>query len=164
MGVSVTTITQEFISPGIAPNRLFKALFLEGHDLLPKLLPQFIKSIDRIEGDGGAGSIEQVNFTQSSHYKYAKHRITELDKEGFACKYTMIEGDPLSDKLEFIRYEVKLDGRDGGMSSICKMMSEYHVLGQYEINQEEIKSGKESAVGIYKAVETYLLENPLVYA
>lgn len=44
------------------------------------------------------------------------------------------------------------------------MMSEYHTIGGYEINEEEIKGGKESAMGIYKVVEAYLLENPHVYA
>lgn len=62
MGVS--KITQEFGSP-VAAGRVFRALILESNTLMPKLLPQFIKSVDTLQGDGGAGSIEQVNFTQS---------------------------------------------------------------------------------------------------
>ena len=91
-----------------------------------------------------------------------KHRIEELDKENFVCKYRMIEGDVLSEKLESIANEVKFEGADGG--SICKMTSEYHTKEGFEIEEEEIKDGKAKAIGIYKVVEAYLLENPNVYA
>ncbi|PIN08414.1 hypothetical protein CDL12_19015 [Handroanthus impetiginosus] len=160
--MGVTTITQEFTSP-IAAGRLFKALILESNNLIPKLIPQSIKSVEILQGDGGAGSIEQVNFTESSHFKYVKHRIDELDKENFVCKYTMIEGDALGGKLESIGYEIKFEPSNGG-GCICKMTSKYHALGEHEIKEEEIKAGKESAMGIYKVVEAYLLENPHVYA
>ncbi|GFQ05718.1 pathogenesis-related protein sth-2 [Phtheirospermum japonicum] len=157
----VTSVTQEFIGP-VAPARLFKALILNSNDLIPKLVPQFIKSIDLLQGDGGAGSIEQVNFTESSHFKYVKHRINELDKENYVCKYTAIEGDSLGDKLESIDYEIKFEPSDNG-GCVCTMTSKYRAIGEHEVQEEEIKAGKESAMGIYKIVETYLLENPNVY-
>ena len=99
----------------------------------------------------------------ASHFKYVKHRLDELDKDNFVCKYTMIEGDALGDKLESIAYEVKFEAAsDGGC--ICKMISKYNTIGDFEIKEEEIKAGKDSAIGIYKVVEAYLLENPQVYA
>lgn len=61
--MGITKVTQEFPSP-IAPGRAFRALILESNTLIPKLLPQFIKSVDLLQGDGGVGSIEQVNFTE----------------------------------------------------------------------------------------------------
>ncbi|CAI9776784.1 unnamed protein product [Fraxinus pennsylvanica] len=160
--MGVTRINQEFGSPVAAP-RLFKALILDSNTLLPKLLPQSIRSVDTLQGDGGAGTIEQVNFTESSHFKFVKNRIDELDKDNFVCKYTMMEGDALGDKLEFIAYEIKFEeGSNGGC--ICKMASEYHTIGNLEVKEDEIKAGKDSAMGIYKVVEAYLLENPHVYA
>ncbi|XP_021290867.1 pathogenesis-related protein STH-2-like isoform X1 [Herrania umbratica] len=160
--MGVTSFTQEFTCP-IAAARIFRALIIESNTLIPKLLPQFIKSVDVIQGDGGAGSIEQVNFTEATHFKYVKHRIDELDKENLICKYTMIEGDALGDKLECVAYEVKFETiSDGGCT--CKMTSNYHTLGEFEIKEEEIKAGKDKAMGIYKVVEAYLLENPTVYA
>ncbi|KAH7842375.1 hypothetical protein Vadar_004581 [Vaccinium darrowii] len=141
---------------------MFTALIVDSKNLIPKLLPQFIKSVEVVEGDGGAGSIEQVNFSEASHFKYVKHRIDELDKENFVCKYTMIEGDPLGDKLESIAYDVRFEAAsDGGC--ICKMTSKYNTIGEVEVKEEEIKSGKDSAMGIYRVVEAYLLENPHVY-
>lgn len=61
--MGVTTITQEIISP-ITPNRLFKALIVDSKSLIPKLLPQLVENVDLLQGDGGAGSIEKVNFTK----------------------------------------------------------------------------------------------------
>lgn len=99
----------------------------------------------------------------ASPFKYVKHRMDELDKENFVCKYTLIEGDPLGDKLECISYEVKFEAAsDGGC--ISKMTSNYKTIGDFEIKEEEIKAGKDSAIGVYKVVEAYLLENPQVYA
>ncbi|PKH93986.1 hypothetical protein CRG98_049781, partial [Punica granatum] len=61
--MGVTSFTQEFPCP-ISPARMFRALIVESSDLIPRLLPQFIKSVELVEGDGGAGSIERVNFTE----------------------------------------------------------------------------------------------------
>ncbi|KAH6769636.1 hypothetical protein C2S52_014439 [Perilla frutescens var. hirtella] len=160
--MGVTKITQEFNSP-VAAGRAFRALILESNTLMPKLLPQSIKSVDILKGDGGVGSIEQVNFTENSHFKYMKNRIDELDKENLVCKYTMIEGDALADKIESIAYEIKFEESDEG-GCVCKMSSEYRTFGGYEVKEEDVKAGKESAMAIYKVVEAYLLENPNVFA
>ncbi|KAL6186018.1 hypothetical protein ACLB2K_042140 [Fragaria x ananassa] len=84
-----------------------------------------------------------------SHFQYVKHRIDELDQDNYVCKYTMIEGDALGDKLESIGYEVKFEAASDG-SSICKMTSNYNTIGEAEVKEEEIIAGKNSAMGIYK--------------
>ena len=61
--MGVTTFTQEY-SSSVAPSRMFKALIVDSRNLLPKLLPQFVKDVTVIQGDGEAGSIEQVNFNE----------------------------------------------------------------------------------------------------
>ncbi|XP_061349215.1 pathogenesis-related protein STH-2-like [Gastrolobium bilobum] len=160
--MGVTTFTQEY-SSSVAPSRMFKALIIDSRNLLPKLLPQFVKDVNVIQGDGEAGSIEQINFNEASPFKYLKHRIDVLDKDNLVCKYTMIEGDPLGDKLESIEYEVKFEAtNDGGC--FCKMTNNYKTIGEFDVKEEEIKEGRESTIGIYRVVESYLLENPQVYA
>lgn len=47
----------------VTPNRMFKALILESHKLCPQLMFSSIKSIEYTEGEGDAGSIKQMNFT-----------------------------------------------------------------------------------------------------
>lgn len=58
-----------------------------------------------------------------------------LDKVNLVCKYTMIKGDPLGNKLESIAYEVKFEATsDGGC--LCKMTSKYNTIGGFEVKEE----------------------------
>ncbi|XP_030463073.1 major allergen Pru ar 1-like [Syzygium oleosum] len=160
--MDITTFTQEFTAP-IAPSRMFKALILDSHNLIPKIAPQGIKSIEFIEGDGGVGSIKQTNFADGGHLKCLKHKIDTLDCDNLVCKYTLIEGDVIFDKIEFVVYEVKFEASSNG-GCVCKMSSEYHAKAGVELKEEDIKQGKEKAMGLYKVVEEYLSANPDAYA
>ncbi|XP_030519923.1 major strawberry allergen Fra a 1-3-like [Rhodamnia argentea] len=146
------------ITSSIAPSRIFKALVLESHNVLPKIVPEGIKSVEFIEGDGGVGSIKKTNFAESSPIKYMKHKVEALDADSLYCKYTMIESDIKFDKIDFVVEEVKFVA--AGSRSVCKMTSEYHVKEGCELKEEEIKKGKDKAMGLYKAVEEYLVANP----
>lgn len=76
--------------------------------------------------------------------------------------YSIVEGDALMDVLESISYHIKVEAlTDGG--SLCKNRSIYHTKGDAKITEEEIKVGKEKAMGMFKAVEAYLLANPDAY-
>ncbi|KAK3418037.1 hypothetical protein EUGRSUZ_H04018 [Eucalyptus grandis] len=104
------------ITSVIAPSRMFKALVLESHNILPMIVPEGIKSVEFIEGEGGVGSIKKTNYGET----------------------------------------------DSGC--ICKMTSEYHVKEGAELKEEDIKKGKDKAMGLFKAVEEYLLANSNVCA
>ncbi|XP_031398398.1 major allergen Pru ar 1-like [Punica granatum] len=100
---------------------------------------------------------------QGGHLKWLKHRIDAIDVEKLACKYTLIESDIAFDKIESVVYEMKFEASsDGG--SVCKMKSEYHVKAGTELKEEDIKQGKDKAIGLCKVVEEYLLANPEAYA
>jgi len=64
--MGATSITQELTCP-IAPAHMFKALIVGLNSLIPKLLPQFIKSVELVQGNGGAESIEQVNIAEGTN-------------------------------------------------------------------------------------------------
>ncbi|XP_039156099.1 major strawberry allergen Fra a 1.04 [Eucalyptus grandis] len=136
--MGVTTFTQEFTTP-ITPSRmLFRALIVDSHYLIPKIAPLGIKSIEFVEGDGRdgrAGSIKVTNFA---------------------------EGDVIFDKIESIVYEVQFLASSVGRC-LCKMIGGYHTRGDVELNEDDIKQGKEKAMGLYKVVEEYVLGNPNVY-
>ncbi|XP_030463116.1 major allergen Pru ar 1-like [Syzygium oleosum] len=157
--MGVFAFTNEYASP-IPPARLFKALVLDSHNLIPKLMPQAIKSIDIIQGDGGAGSIKQINFIEASQLKSLKNRVDELNEETFTYKYTVID---LKEKFESIAYEVKFEPTPEGGSK-NKMTSTYYTEGDVELKEEDVKAGKERALGMYKVAEAYLLQNPSAYA
>ncbi|XP_031099217.1 major allergen Pru ar 1-like [Ipomoea triloba] len=160
--MSVTTFTEEHTSP-VAPSRIFKASIIDSHNLIPKLMPQAIKSIQILQGDGGAGSIKQINFHEGSNFKSIKYQVDELNEGTFTYKYTLVEGDALMDKLEKITYEVQFEKTPQG-GSISKVTSKYYTKGDFKLNEEEIKAGKEKVMGMYKAVEAFLLQNPEAYA
>ncbi|KAL5541890.1 hypothetical protein UlMin_009600 [Ulmus minor] len=160
--MGILTYTDEYTSP-IPPARLFKALVLDAHILIPKIMPQAIKSFEVVQGDGKAGSIKLMTFPEGSHLKSIKTRIDELDEEKFIYNYTLIEGSELLEKLEYISYEVKFEPTPEGGSK-NKMVSKYCTKGDFELKEEEIKASKEKALAMYKVAEGYLIQNPDDYA
>ncbi|XP_073290982.1 major allergen Pru ar 1-like [Primulina huaijiensis] len=160
--MAITTFIDEHVSP-IHPSRIFKASIVDSHNLIPKLMPQAIKSVDILEGSGGAGSIKQINFAQGGNFKFVKYRVDELNEESLVYRYTLIEGDALIEKLEKITYEVKLEQTEDG-GSVSKVTSKYYTVGDFVLKEDEVKAGKERVLGMYKAVEAFLLQNPDAYA
>ncbi|CAL5395740.1 unnamed protein product [Camellia sinensis] len=163
--MGVIKINQSFKTK-VTPDRMFKALILDSHNLCPNLLFSSIKSIEFIEGNGEVGSIKQMNFTEAIPFKYVKNRVDFLDKENFTCKYTLIEGDVLMDKLESIVCEVKFEPY-GFTGCLCKVTNEYNPKENVEITKEEIENGPihlSKAIGMYEVVEAYLLAHPRAYA
>ncbi|XP_049344534.1 pathogenesis-related protein STH-2-like isoform X3 [Solanum verrucosum] len=160
--MGVNTYTYESTTT-ISPTRLFKALVLDFDNLVPKLLSQHVKNNETIEGDGGVGSIKQMNFVEGGPIKYLKHKIHVIDDKNLETKYSLIEGDVLGDKLESITYDIKFEAAGNG-GCVCKTKTEYHTKGDYVLKEEEHNEGKKQAMELFKAVEDYLLANPSVYA
>ena len=152
------TYTEE-IPCKVSAKRMFKCMITESHIHLPKIVPDGIKSIEYVHGEGCVvGGIKETKFAEGGHFKCLKHRMDAIDEEKFYCKYTLIEGDVIFDRIESVVYEMKLE--PAGDGCVCKMTSEYHTKAGVELNEEEVKKGKEKALGLFKAVEEYLLAHP----
>ena len=147
------------INSSLPPAKLFKAFVLESDNLIPKVMPQAIKSVEILEGNGGPGTIKLISFGEGSTYKCAKHKVDSIDKENFTYCYSIIEGDALGAAIESITNEVKILPATGG-GSVCKNISKYHTKGDAQLSEDEIKSGKEKASHMFKAIESYILANP----
>ncbi|XP_059629598.1 major strawberry allergen Fra a 1.05-like [Cornus florida] len=120
---------------------MFKAFVLDSDNLIPKILPQAIKSVEIIQGDGGVGTIKVIFFGYGSQFKSIKHQVDGLDKDNFVYSYSIIEGDALIGVLEKISYEIKIkDSSDGG--SVCKNSSKYHTNGDVGITEDQIKGAR----------------------
>ncbi|XP_039156097.1 major strawberry allergen Fra a 1-3-like [Eucalyptus grandis] len=135
--MGVITYSQEFTSV-VAPSRMFKALVLDSHNIIPKIVPGGIKSV---EFHSQNSLREMVELAALSRPTLAKvHKIDALDVENFYCKYTLIESDIKFDKIKFIVYEVKFASANDGC--VCKMTSEYHVEEGAELKEDDIKREK----------------------
>lgn len=60
--------SEEFKS-SVPSSRLWKAAVVDIHNLLPKIAPQFIASMEIVEGDGGAGTVKVTKFTQGLNHR-----------------------------------------------------------------------------------------------
>lgn len=66
--MSITSFTEELAST-FPPEVLFKANVHDGDELYPKILPDILTSSFIVEGDGGVGSVRQINFTDGKLFK-----------------------------------------------------------------------------------------------
>ncbi|XP_047335903.1 major strawberry allergen Fra a 1-2-like [Impatiens glandulifera] len=105
------------------PTKLCKAFILHVENLVPTILPQAIKSIETIEGDGEPGTVKIITLPQMQ-IQSVKHRVDGIDKENYTYSYNIIEVDVLKNGLESLSYEIKIfDGSNGG--SICKKQARF---------------------------------------
>ncbi|KAF6141276.1 hypothetical protein GIB67_024360 [Kingdonia uniflora] len=155
--MGVTTFVHE-IPCSVSPSGMFKAMFVDGQTLMPKLMPRTIKSAEKLQGDGGVGTVIQINFADGP-FKYEKHRTDEIDIENNFCKHTLFEGGLLADKLDAVVFEVKIEASSNGGCTV-KITSHNHCQGDVGIKEEDITVGKEKAAEMCKAFDAYLTENP----
>ncbi|PIN18503.1 hypothetical protein CDL12_08826 [Handroanthus impetiginosus] len=136
-------ITYDMEIPSSVPAaKMFKALVLDADILIPKIMPQAVKNVEILEGDGSVGTVKLIHFI-----------------EVLSTAYSIVGGDALMGILEPITYHIKIvPSEDGGC--MCKNRSIYHTKEGVEISEENIKEGKEKASVMLKAIEAYLQANP----
>ncbi|KAJ8627932.1 hypothetical protein MRB53_021239 [Persea americana] len=158
----VSIVSNEILSP-VAPSRIWKAIAKDSHNLMPKLMPDIISSIVLLEGNGGVGTIRQSNFTSAiKDFSYWKDRVEAIDDEKRVFKYSVIEGGLIGKKVKSTSFELRFeDGADGG--SVCKFKGEYEAIEDSLPTEDETKEMIGSMVGMFKAIEGYLIANPDVY-
>ncbi|XP_023000179.1 major allergen Pru ar 1-like [Cucurbita maxima] len=144
----------------IPPEKFFKAFILGADQLYPKIVPNQPQSV--LEGDGGPGTIKTISFSVGDQVKTIKHRLDVIDEASRTYKYTVLEGELLSDTIDKISKEIKVvEGPSGG--SILKSTSVYHTKGDHQIDEEKLKSGEQKGLALLKAAEAYLLAHPDEY-
>ncbi|XP_031398417.1 major allergen Pru ar 1-like [Punica granatum] len=129
------------VHTSITPSRIFKALILDSHNLIPGIAPEGIKSIEFVEADGGIGSIKETNFAYGRHLKWLKNRVEAIDAGKLVCKYTLIESDIAFDKIDSVVNEVKFIASSDGGGCL------HYVKARVELKEEDIKQGKDKAMG-----------------
>ncbi|KAK5840688.1 hypothetical protein PVK06_009591 [Gossypium arboreum] len=151
------------VSTSLPPAKAFKAFAEDLDTLLPTVAPQAIKSVERLEGDGGPGTIKKITFAEGGYgFSYAKHRVDVLDKDNFLYTYVVIESDFFNNMVEKISYETKfVAAADGGTR--IKVTTTFYTSGDIQITPDlmlQIKEASEKRALILKAIENYELANP----
>ncbi|KAI5590673.1 hypothetical protein BDE02_04G026300 [Populus trichocarpa] len=158
------TILAEYTS-AVPADRLWKASFCDGHNLIPKLLPGIISSIDILEGDGaGVGSVKKFNFTDViKDYSYVKDRVEVMDQENHIVRYSTLEGGVIGVKVKSYSVEVSLTSTNEG-GCLSKMKIEYESIGDSLLSEEDANNMQQGIFAMVKAVDAHLVENPTAYA
>ncbi|XP_059298115.1 major strawberry allergen Fra a 1-2-like [Lycium ferocissimum] len=165
---SVVTIFAYGTLLPIPYSRIFKASIVYSHKLIPKLMPEATERTEFVKGNGDVGSNKSVkmaitSFTDEYTSPVPPSRIFKASIVDSHNLMPKLMPQAIRKKLEKITYEVKFEqSPDGG--SISKVTSTYYTEGDFKLKEEEIKAGKEKVLGMYKAVEAYLLQNPDAYA
>ncbi|XP_010669897.2 LOW QUALITY PROTEIN: major allergen Mal d 1-like [Beta vulgaris subsp. vulgaris] len=162
--MGVFTFTMGEFTSQVAPARLFQALCIDNHNLLPKVAPE-IKNVEIIQGDSTSiGCIKKINFAEGAPFKYVKNRVDEIDCSKFYVKYTSFEGDVLRDtwSVQTAVYEHKFETSSTGTH--YKMLAHFHTKGDNVVTEEHVAHGKDNIMKIFKNVEEYLIANSQVYA
>ncbi|XP_077242775.1 class-10 pathogenesis-related protein 1-like [Tasmannia lanceolata] len=143
--------------------RLWKANG-DTHNLIPKIMPGSVSSIDVLEGSGGVGTVKKFNFTEAvKDFSFMKTRIDAVDDAKYVFKYTVIDGGLVGVNVKWYSFEMKFEATaDGG--SLSKIKVEYDSLGDSLLTEDEIAQIKAGNQGMVKAVEGYLQANPDAYA
>ncbi|KAG9444032.1 hypothetical protein H6P81_015372 [Aristolochia fimbriata] len=156
------TYTHESISP-VPVSRLWKAS-ADTDNIVPKILPELISSIVILEGNGGVGTVKQLNFTQvMKDFSYVKERVDALDGEKRVYKSTVVGGGLMGIKFKAYAFEFKMEARkEGGTKTTLTL--EYDTVGDTQMSQEELGDIAKKMMSIPNAIETHLLANPNAYA
>ncbi|XP_020695565.1 pathogenesis-related protein 1-like [Dendrobium catenatum] len=140
---------------------IFKAAFLDWHNLGPKLIPQIITGVTLISGDGSPGSIRQINFSPAVPFGFIKERLDFIDHEKLELKTSVVEGGDLGSKIESATSHIKVEPKGNG--SIVKVSATYKAIAGVDV-AEDVKKAKEGFINSVKAVEEHLVANPGAYA
>ncbi|PKA62225.1 Pathogenesis-related protein 1 [Apostasia shenzhenica] len=143
-------------------SKLFKAAFIDWHNLGPKVVPEVIASAVPISGHGSPGSIRQINFTSAMPFSYLKEQLEFIDHEKLELKASLVEGGGLAEWLECASSRIKVEPT-AGSGAVVKMEVSCKALPGVDVS-EYIKKAKESFAGMVKAADGYLLANPTAYA
>lgn len=158
----VGTLTNECVCE-VEAKRLWNAIVKDGHNLFPRVFPEFFSSITFVEGDGGVGTIKQINFTPANKdFRYFKEKVDEIDDEKMVFKFTIIEGGPLGTKLSALSFEVKVAPREE-MGCVVTRITNYETNPTAEADERKLQGFKENAIPMFKKIDQYLVSNPKLY-
>ncbi|XP_057814140.1 major allergen Pru ar 1-like [Cryptomeria japonica] len=155
------TVTIETESE-VAPKRLWNAL-VKDHELIAREIPELCAGVTFLEGNGGVGSIKQINFTPgSTEFSYVKERVDVVDEEKLIYSYTDIEGGELGKNLASAQFTLKLSPKAGG-GSVVSHICNFDTLPGVPQEEAKLEAMKAQLTALFKKMEAYVIANPSLY-
>ncbi|GLJ10570.1 hypothetical protein SUGI_0130910 [Cryptomeria japonica] len=156
------SIIQE-IESTVDAKRLWKVFRDEGSIILMKRAADIFKSITSLKGEGGVGSIKQINFTpEIEDSSWLKLKLEEVDEENFGHRYSHVEGGLLGLKVSPATYEFKFTPKAEG-GCVFSYVAHFDSLPGDPEDEEKVKEIKEMIIILFKKIEAYLIDNPDLY-
>ncbi|KAG9452736.1 hypothetical protein H6P81_005640 [Aristolochia fimbriata] len=144
----------------VAVEALWKALAVEHASVLPKAVPNLVKTVDVLEGDGGLGTILIFLFAPELAWRtaYQKEKIVEYDEEKREIGLEVIEGGRLDHGFNSYTTYFKL-AASGEAETLVAIRVEYEKEGEEEEEEASLPSKTiESTLTFLKHLEEYLLK------
>ncbi|XP_054817185.1 phytohormone-binding protein CSBP-like [Prosopis cineraria] len=150
-----TTMVKEFNTQTVVSVGLeifWQALAKDFIVIVPKVLPQHVKDVQVLEGDGGLGTVLNFNFcSDASTGSYQKERISELDWSSYEIGLEVIEGGHLNRGFSFYKTSFLLAAKGPDQTEVNVKIS-------YEAENEDVKSAEPTLFYI-RSLENYLLHD-----
>ncbi|RDX63655.1 Phytohormone-binding protein, partial [Mucuna pruriens] len=128
--------TQTEVSVGLEV--LWAALSKDFINISPKVLPNIVKDVQVIEGDGRVGTILIFNFLSDVSPNYQREKITEFDEISHKIGLQVIEGGYLNHGLSYYKTSFQL-------SAIGENKTLVHVQISYD-HESDIEERKRTMI------------------
>ncbi|CAN1154159.1 Phytohormone-binding protein CSBP [Linum perenne] len=127
--------------------------------VVPKMLPQLVKDVQLLEGDGGTGTIFLFNF---SHVRYQKEKIVELDETVNRFGLEVVEGGHLDHGFSMYKTTFQLTdaAADDLQGNKYQTIVDVTVAYEFDIEVEECDMPSMTmayTLNFVKSLEKYLL-------
>ncbi|KAF9612108.1 hypothetical protein IFM89_038176 [Coptis chinensis] len=135
---------------------LWKAFVQDMTTILPKVVPNMVKDIQLLEGDGGLGTIMLFNFgSDVKNVTYQKEKIVEFDEAHHKIAIQVLGGGHLD--LGFSSYKTAFH-----FTEIGDTETQVDISVLYDTKLEKATMALEttrSALAVIECFEKYLLHN-----
>ncbi|KAH9324872.1 hypothetical protein KI387_005050 [Taxus chinensis] len=128
--------------------RVWNAFVKDGHNLLPKQVPEVPSSITFIQAN--------------QDFSFVKELVEEVDEEKFVYRYSHVKGGMFEKTLASAKYEVKYTPKAEG-GCVCSYVFHYETLPGVTHEESKVQEIKEKTTSLFKRIEAYLLTNPSLY-
>ncbi|CAN1154152.1 Phytohormone-binding protein CSBP [Linum perenne] len=143
---------------------LWKSLTKDLHIVVPKILPDKVKDVQVLQGDGGLGTILLFNFTSGKielpegAMNYQKEKIVEFDETRHRIGLEVTKGGHRDHGFSFYKTTFQLTAATGEeqRETVVDVTVTYEF--EMEIEDSQVSSMTIAhTLGFLKSMETYLL-------